>query len=147
VNLLRFGLATLVFLALAWGKSYSLEHVEQDVYLQADGLVRVVDVRTWRFDGAFREVFLEIDPRQGGAVRFEEARALDDGRRSAHPVRSTGQPHQPYRRPLPAEHPGRSPMGRGTDDERGAGGHRFYDLRFSGIWSTEALEATEVAKC
>jgi len=34
-------------------------------------------VRTWRFDGAFREVFLEIDPRQGGAVRFEEARALD----------------------------------------------------------------------
>jgi uncharacterized membrane protein len=80
VNLVRFGLATLVFLALAWGKSYSLEHVEQDVYLQADGLVRVVDVRTWRFDGAFREVFLEIDPRQGGAVRFEEARALDDGR-------------------------------------------------------------------
>jgi len=86
VKLLRSGLATLVFLALAWGKSYSLEHVEQDVYLQADGLVRVVDVRTWRFDGAFREVFLEIDPRQGGAVRFEEARALD-GR----PIRYTVQ--------------------------------------------------------
>ena len=86
MKLLRSGLATLVFLALAWGKSYSLERVEQDVYLQADGLVRVVDVRTWRFDGAFREVFLEIDPRQGGAVRFEEARALD-GR----PIRYTVQ--------------------------------------------------------
>jgi len=65
---------------LAWGKSYSLERVEQDVYLQADGLVRVVDVRTWRFEGTFREVFLEIDPRPGGRVRFEEASALDDGR-------------------------------------------------------------------
>ena len=65
---------------LAWGKSYSLERVEQDVYLQADGLVRVVDVRTWRFEGTFREVFLEIDPRPGGQVRFEEASALDDGR-------------------------------------------------------------------
>lgn len=79
MNLLRSGLVALVFLALAWGRSYSLERVEQDVYLQAGGLVRVVDVRTWRFDGAFREVFLEIDPRPGGVVRFEEAQALDSG--------------------------------------------------------------------
>lgn len=76
---LRPILAALVFLALAWGKSYSLEQVEQDVYLLPNGLVRVVDVRTWRFDGVFREVFLEIDPRRGGQVRFEEARALDGG--------------------------------------------------------------------
>lgn len=80
MNFLRLWLPLLALLGLAWGKSYSLERVEQDVYLQADGRVRVVDVRTWRFDGAFREVFLEIDPRRGGQVRFEEASALDDGR-------------------------------------------------------------------
>jgi uncharacterized membrane protein YgcG len=80
VKLLRWGVLALALLGLAWGKSYSLERVEQDVYLQADGLVRVVDVRTWRFDGTFREVFLEIEPRPGGQVRFEEASALDDGR-------------------------------------------------------------------
>ncbi len=80
MKLLRWGVLALTLLGFAWGRSYSLERVEQDVYLQADGLVRVVDVRTWRFDGAFREVFLEIDPRPGGRVRFEEASALDDGR-------------------------------------------------------------------
>ncbi|GAO75931.1 DUF2207 domain-containing protein [Meiothermus ruber] len=79
MNPLRPTLVALVFLALAWGRSYSLERVEQDVYLLPNGLVRVVDVRTWRFDGVFREVFLEIDPRRGGQVRFEEARALDGG--------------------------------------------------------------------
>ncbi len=79
MKLLRWGVL-LALWGLAWGKSYSLERVEQDVYLQADGRVRVVDVRTWRFDGTFREVFLEIDPRRGGQVRFEEALALDDGR-------------------------------------------------------------------
>ncbi|MCS7067379.1 MAG: DUF2207 domain-containing protein [Meiothermus sp.] len=80
MNLLRGWLWALALLGLAWAKSYSLERVEQEVYLEADGRVRVVDVRTWRFEGAFREVFLEIDPRRGGQVRFEEASALDDGR-------------------------------------------------------------------
>ncbi|GIW25504.1 DUF2207 domain-containing protein [Meiothermus sp.] len=80
MSLLRWALGALALLGLAWAKSYALERVEQDVYLLADGRVRVVDVRTWRFEGAFREVFLEIDPRRGGQVRFEEASALDDGR-------------------------------------------------------------------
>lgn len=79
MNPLRWGLGVLALLGLAWGKSYSLERVEQDVYLQADGRVQVVDIRTWRFEGTFREVFLEIDPRRGGQVRFEEASALDEG--------------------------------------------------------------------
>lgn len=67
-------------LGLAWGKSYTLERVEQDVYLLADGQVWVVDVRTWRFEGAFVEVFLKLEPCPGRVVRFEEASALDDGR-------------------------------------------------------------------
>jgi len=79
VKLLRWGVLALALCGPAWGSSYSLERVEQDVYIQADGLVRVVDVRIWRFDGTFREVFLEIEPRRGGQVRFEEASALDDG--------------------------------------------------------------------
>ncbi len=80
VKFFRWGLLALALWGLAWARSYSLERVEQDVYLQPDGRVRVVDVRTWRFEGAYREVFLEIDPRRGGQVRFEEAVALDDGR-------------------------------------------------------------------
>lgn len=87
MKLLRWGLLVLALWGMAWARSYSLERVEQDVYLQPDGRVRVVDVRTWRFEGAYREVFLEIDPRRGGQVRFEEASALDDGRPIRYEVR------------------------------------------------------------
>jgi len=68
----------LTFLSLAFAKSYRLEKVEQDVYLQPDGLVRVVDTRTFVFEGTYREVFFNIEPRRGGQVRFENAAALND---------------------------------------------------------------------
>lgn len=43
-------------------------------------------VCTCRLDGTFLEVFLENGPRQGRAMRFEEARALDGGPPIRHEV-------------------------------------------------------------
>lgn len=43
-------------------------------------------VCTWRFDGTFGVVFLEIDSRRGRAMRFEETRALDGGPPIRHEV-------------------------------------------------------------
>lgn len=70
-------LTALLGFGFALGKSYSLERVEQDVYLQANGVVRVVDTRTFVFEGTYREVFFNIEPRSGGQVKFEGASALD----------------------------------------------------------------------
>ena len=61
----------------ALAKSYQLTTVEQDVYLQSNGTVRIVDTRTFDFQGHFSEAFLTIDPAQGGSVRFEGVTALD----------------------------------------------------------------------
>ncbi len=77
VNQWRWVLILLVGFGFAFGKSYRLERVEQDVYLQPGGLVRVVDTRTFVFDGTYREVFFNIEPRSGGRVQFEGAKALD----------------------------------------------------------------------
>lgn len=77
MNLWRWWLLALVALGSAFGKSYYLQSVEQEVYLQPDGQVRVVDTRTFAFEGTYREVFFSIDPRSGGNVRFEKAEALD----------------------------------------------------------------------
>ena len=73
----RWALTALLALGFAFGKSYRLERVEQDVYLQPSGVVRVVDTRTFAFEGTYREVFFNIEPRSGGRVQFEGAAALD----------------------------------------------------------------------
>jgi len=77
VSWVRWATLILVGLGFGFGKSYSLQRVEQDVYLQSNGLVRVVDTRTFVFEGTFREVFFNIEPRSGGRVQFEGASALD----------------------------------------------------------------------
>lgn len=77
VNLRSWLLLALVGMGFASGKSYRLERVEQDVYLQSSGLVRVVDTRSFVFEGTYREVYFNIDPHSGGGVRFEKAESLD----------------------------------------------------------------------
>ncbi|GEM87826.1 DUF2207 family protein [Meiothermus granaticius] len=72
-----WGLLVVAGLGVALGKSYHLASVEQDVYLLSSGLVRVVDTRTFVFEGVYREVFFTLEPRSGGQVRFEGASALD----------------------------------------------------------------------
>lgn len=79
MNALRWLLLALVGFGVALGKSYRLEKVEQDVYLQADGLTRVVDTRTFAFEGTYREVFFNIEPSRGGLVQYQGAKALDAG--------------------------------------------------------------------
>jgi uncharacterized membrane protein YgcG len=71
-------------LGLAEAKSYRLARVEQDVYLEADGTVRVEDTRTFAFEGSFSEAFLTVDPIRGGRVRFGGVEALD-GKAAANP--------------------------------------------------------------
>jgi uncharacterized membrane protein len=73
----RWVILIFVGLGVTFGKSYHLASVEQNVYLQANGLVRVVDTRTFAFEGTYREVFFTIEPRSGGRVSFEGASALD----------------------------------------------------------------------
>jgi uncharacterized membrane protein YgcG len=75
----RFFLALLLLSNLAFAQSYRLERVEQDVFLQADGSARVLDMQAFRFDGDFRgsRYGLEVEPAPGGTVRFEGVEALD----------------------------------------------------------------------
>jgi uncharacterized membrane protein len=70
-----------VLLLLVWllpsaaAKSFSFSSIEQDVYFQADGRVRVIDTRTYNFDGDFSKAYLTVDSR--GEVQFEGVQALD----------------------------------------------------------------------
>jgi uncharacterized membrane protein len=59
----------------AVAKSFTFSNVEQDVYFQADGRVRVIDTRTYDFDGDFSKAYLNVDSR--GSVKFEGVEALD----------------------------------------------------------------------
>ncbi len=73
---LAFFVVVLAF-GVAEAKSFHLQSVEQDVFLRADGMVRVEDVRTFAFSGTYSSAFLTIDPRAGGSVQFENVEALD----------------------------------------------------------------------
>jgi hypothetical protein len=53
----------------ARAKSYTLDTVDQIVTLEDDG-TRVVDTRTFKFEGEFQNAFLTIDPAAGGDVTF-----------------------------------------------------------------------------
>jgi uncharacterized membrane protein YgcG len=70
-----------VLLLLIWllpsaaAKSFSFSSIEQDLYFQADGRVRVIDTRTYNFDGDFSKAYLTVDSR--GEVQFEGVQALD----------------------------------------------------------------------
>jgi uncharacterized membrane protein len=71
----------LVFLLFASGivaaKDFKFVKIEQDVYLQASGNVRVVDTRTYQFQGNYHNAFVSIQPAPGGNVSFEKVEALD----------------------------------------------------------------------
>ena len=68
-------LIVLVFLTLnlASAKSFRFDSITQDVYLEANGTVRVEDVRVFRFQvdsgESFKRAFLEIVPNAGGFTR------------------------------------------------------------------------------
>lgn len=69
-------LLCLVFLLpTATAKSFYFDKIEQDIYFQADGRVRVIDTRTYNFDGDYSKAYLTVDSR--GAVQFEGVQALD----------------------------------------------------------------------
>jgi uncharacterized membrane protein len=77
-------LIVLVFslaLNVASAKSYRLDSSTQDVFLEANGTVRVEDVRVFRFQvdsgESFKRAFLEIIPNAGGRVTFQGVDVLD----------------------------------------------------------------------
>ena len=59
----------------AVAKSFTLSSVEQDIYLQADGRVRVIDTRRYNFNGDYSKAYLTVDAR--GEVKFEGVQAVD----------------------------------------------------------------------
>jgi uncharacterized membrane protein len=78
-------LIVLVFslaLNVASAKSFRFDSITQDVFLEADGTVRVEDVRVFRFQvdsgESFKRAFLEIIPKAGGRVTFQGVDVLDD---------------------------------------------------------------------
>ena len=76
-------LIVLVFLTLnlASAKSFRFDSITQDVFLEANGSVRVEDVRVFRFQvdsgESFKRAFLEIVPNAGGRVTFQGVDVLD----------------------------------------------------------------------
>jgi uncharacterized membrane protein len=68
-------------LNVASAKSFRFDSITQDVYLQANGTVRVEDVRVFRFEvdsgENFKRAFLEIIPNDGGNVAFQGVDVLD----------------------------------------------------------------------
>ena len=75
-------LLTLTHLALA--QSFYLRDVVQEIFIQADGTVRVEDTRSIVLQGDFtgntgNTYFVEIDPAPGGQVSFGDFEVLDDG--------------------------------------------------------------------
>lgn len=73
--LLLLFLAWLCLPNLAAAKSFTFSSIEQDLYFQADGRVRVIDTRTYNFDGDYSKAYLNVDSR--GQVNFEGVTALD----------------------------------------------------------------------
>lgn len=71
--------ALLLVLCGSWvlAKSYRFLSIEQDIYLEPSGQVRVVDVSTYQFEGTFSYAFMAVDPAPGGRVIFEGVEALD----------------------------------------------------------------------
>jgi uncharacterized membrane protein YgcG len=68
-------LCLVLCLPSAAAKSFDFSNIEQDVYFQADGRVRVIDTRTYNFNGDYSKAYLTVDSR--GAVQFEGVQALD----------------------------------------------------------------------
>ncbi len=64
-----------LFLNVASAKSFSFSSIEQDIYFQPNGSVRVVDTRSYDFNGSFSKAFLTVDTR--GSVVFSGVEALD----------------------------------------------------------------------
>jgi uncharacterized membrane protein len=70
-------LLAVVLSGFAGAKSFRFDSITQDVYLEANGTVRVEDVRVFNFDGEFKRAFLEIEPKSGGRVTFQGVDVLD----------------------------------------------------------------------
>ena len=68
-------------LNVASAKSFRFDTITQDVFLEANGTVRVEDVRVFRFQvdsgESFKRAFLEIIPNAGGRVTFQGVDVLD----------------------------------------------------------------------
>ncbi len=62
---------------VAVAKSYSFTSLTHDLYFLPDGTVRVVDTRTYDFNGSYSFAKINIEPRTNGTVRFEQAVATD----------------------------------------------------------------------
>jgi uncharacterized membrane protein YgcG len=75
--LLRLAVLFACASGVAAAKSFELVNLRQDVYFLGDGSVRVVDSRTYDFNGSFSFAQTTIEPRDGGSVRFEGATATD----------------------------------------------------------------------
>lgn len=77
-------LALLLWLVpgVAAAKSFSLVSLTQDLYFLGDGSIRIVDTRTYDFQGSYSFARIAIEPRSSGgsgqsSVRFEQAVATD----------------------------------------------------------------------
>jgi uncharacterized membrane protein len=75
--ILRLILFALLFSSIATAKDFKFAKIEQDVYLQASGVIRVVDTRTYDFQGTYHNAFISIDPAPNGNVTFDDVKALD----------------------------------------------------------------------
>ncbi len=67
---------------VAAAKSFSLVNLTHDLYFLGDGSIRVVDTRTYDFQGSYSFARIAIEPRSSGgsgnaSVRFEQAVATD----------------------------------------------------------------------
>ena len=88
MKFLRVFLITLFALTnLALAQSFYLRDVVKEVFVQADGTVRVEDTRSIVLQGDFsgdtgNTYFVEIDPAAGGQVSFGDFAVLDDGERA-----------------------------------------------------------------
>jgi uncharacterized membrane protein len=72
-----FALLAFLVSSVATAKSFSLRSLTHDVYFQPDGSVRIVESPVYDFDGSFSFARIEIEPRAGGNVRFEQAVSTD----------------------------------------------------------------------
>ena len=87
MQFLRFFLLAFLLAGSALAqKSYSLQDVLQEVFIQSDGTVRVEDTRSLVLNGDFSDnlpsgntYFVTVEPRQGGRVSFEGLEAVDGG--------------------------------------------------------------------
>jgi uncharacterized membrane protein len=73
----RMMLLIMLLSSVAAAKDFKFAKIEQDVYLQASGQVRVAETYTYDFQGTYRNAFVTIDPASNGFVTFEKVEALD----------------------------------------------------------------------